>query len=283
MKSYYLASDETGDGINAGSAECFDAPMIVNCAGHFNTSFPFCTDNPSGRLDFYLMYITEGALTFTLDGGDQTVGRGNAIIFPPRTKYKYSYQQTDTPISYFWMHFTGSYVSELLSRISLDELCTPMSIGIDNHIIMHLQEMFNCFSENSGFLREELAPVAEQILLLIAIDRRKGTATRNLLSKSVEYIHGSFSSEISIESLARIENLSMSRYNTVFKEHFGIPPIKYIIKLRMANACRLLESTDMSIKQIGMLSGYDDPHFFSKQFKKYVGSSPLAYRQEKMR
>ena len=282
MKSYYLDPDQIKDAINSGSAESFEAPVIVNCAGHFNTSFPFCTDNPAGRLDYYLMYITEGALRFSIGDGEQTVGRGNAIIFPPKTRYKYCYEQTDAPISYFWMHFTGSYASELLSRIELDSFCEPISIGIDSHIIMHFQEMFNCFSENSGFLREALSPVAEQILILIAKDKSKGTTQRNLLSRSVEYIHGNFSSDISIESLAKLENLSMSRYNTVFKEYFGIPPIKYIIKLRMSNACRLLESTDMSIKQIGVLSGYDDPHFFSKLFKKYIGCPPLAYRQEKM-
>ena len=282
MKSYYLDPDQIKDAINSGSAESFEAPIIVNCAGHFNTTFPFCTDNQAGRLDYYLMYITEGTLTFCIDDKEQDVGRGNAVIFPPRTKYKYSYEQSDTPISYFWMHFTGSYASDLLARIGLDQFSTPLSIGVDSHIIMLFQEMFNCFSENSGFLREALSPVAEQILILIAKDKSNGTDRGNLLSKSVEYIHGNFSSEISIESLARLENLSMSRYNTVFKEHFGIPPIKYIIRLRMSNACRLLESTDMSIKQIGLLSGYDDPHFFSKLFKKYVGSSPLAYRQEKM-
>ena len=158
-----------------------------------------------------------------------------------------------------------------------------MSIGIDNHIIMRFQEMFGSFSESSLFLRESIAPCAEQILLLIAKNIKKGNTPKNSISSSLEYIHGNFASEISINKLAKIENLSISRYNTVFKEHFGIPPIKYIIKLRMSNACRLLECTDMSIKQIGMLSGYDDPHFFSKLFKKYVGLSPLAYRQEKMK
>ena len=282
MKAYYLNPAVSECGINAGSTESFDAPIIVNCAGYFNTSFAFCTDNPTGRLDWYLMYITEGTLTFTFGEKEQTVGKGCAVIYPPRTKYKYSFTG-DAQISYFWMHFTGSYASDLLNNLELCDLENPLSIGIDNHIIMRFQEMFGSFSENSPFLRESVAPYAEQILLLIAKDRKNDNLTKNSFSKSLEYIHGNFASEISIDRLAKIENLSISRYNTVFKENFGMPPIKYIINLRMSNACQLLEGTDMSIKQIGFLSGYRDPHFFSKLFKKYMGMSPLAYRQEKMR
>jgi AraC-like DNA-binding protein len=75
-----------------------------------------------------------------------------------------------------------------------------------------------------------------------------------------------------------MENLSNSRYVAIFTQCMGMPPVRYILELRLRYACQLLESTDMSIKEISALSGYSDPHFFSKQFKKYIGVSPRDYR-----
>ena len=37
--------------------------------------------------------------------------------------------------------------------------------------------------------------------------------------------------------------------------------------------------TGMSVKEVAALSGYDDPHFFSKLFKKHIGLSPSEYRK----
>ena len=49
----------------------------------------------------------------------------------------------------------------------------------------------------------------------------------------------------------------------------------------MSAACELLESSNISVKQVGALVGYNDPHFFSKLFKKHVGISPSEYREKK--
>lgn len=282
MRSYYLNPDQRRKGMLGGSAESLDVPITVNCAGCFDTSFSFTTDNPSGRLDFYLMYITEGSLTFTIDEKEEVLGEGTAIIFPPRYHYKYSYNQGEKPLSYLWMHFTGFYAAGLLEELGLLPLARPLSVGSDSHVVRHFQELFGSFSENVTLQRATLAPIAEQILLLIAKAVRREGEPKDVISRSIDYINANFASDICLEMLAKEENLSISRYNTVFKQQFGMPPIRYIIKLRMASACQLLENTDMSVRQVGLLVGYDDPHFFSKLFKKHVGVSPLAYRQKFM-
>ena len=282
MRSFYYYSIpyENDSGINACSIESFEHPLIVNCAGRFETAFPFTTDNREGRCDYYLMYIIEGELKFGIDDGECLVGKGNAIIFPPRFHYKYTYSGNGKTLKYLWVHFTGSHVRSFLEGLELFPLSTPLNVGQDSHIAMGFQSLFDGFSKGGLFSKQEIACELEHILITLAKAIHKDSVPQNPLARSLEYINSHFTSDISANELARIENLSVSRYNALFSKHMGMPPIRYVIKLRMANACELLENTDMSIRQIGILVGYEDPHFFSKLFKKHVGTSPLQYRQK---
>ena len=279
-QAYYIEGGVEIGEMNAGSLASDAAPLIVNCAGLFDTKYDFVTNNKSGRLDYYLMYITDGELNFTLEGGERSVGKGNAIIFPPHFHYKYTYAQSGKTLKYFWVHFTGSHVLSFLEGLKLMPLSTPLDAGQDTHIALGFQSLFDSSSKNGLFSRLEIACELEHILITLAKAVHKDSAPPNPLVRSIEYIKSNFTSDISADKLAEIESLSVSRYNALFTKHMGMPPIRFVIKLRMANACELLENTDMSIRQIGILVGYNDPHFFSKLFKKHVGSSPLQYRQK---
>ena len=103
---------------------------------------------------------------------------------------------------------------------------------------------------------------------------------RTSLAKSVRFINENYPSKISIPDLAKLENMCMTSYNLLFKEQLGMSPTKYIIKLRIEHARELLESTNLPIQEIGIACGYPDINFFSRVFKKYVGTSPSSYRKQ---
>lgn len=55
----------------------------------------------------------------------------------------------------------------------------------------------------------------------------------------------------------------------------------YFIQLRMRLACRLLDLSGKPIKTVAMETGYRDPYYFSRVFKKSMGISPEKYRDIK--
>ena len=277
--SYYSISDGApvrGD-INRGSIRSDKYPIAVNCAGNFKASFSFTTDNPSGRKDIYFLYIVRGEMDVLL--GDITVHAtaGSVIVFPPDKRYKYSYVSSGEELDYLWVHFTGSYAEQLLSECGLYPL-PYFSTTSDNRAIPEkFKKLFEIFERGGARQRVELAVTLEQILLAAA----KATAEKSPpppLEKSIRFIHLSYNSKISVPELAAMENLSNSRYIALFHKQMGMSPSAYIIDLRMNAACELLQSTDISVKQIGLLVGYEDPHFFSKLFKKHIGVSPKEYK-----
>jgi AraC family transcriptional regulator, transcriptional activator of pobA len=48
----------------------------------------------------------------------------------------------------------------------------------------------------------------------------------------------------------------------------------------MSEAARLLRFTDLTVQQVALRVGYDDPLYFSRAFKRHFGDSPVAYRAQ---
>ena len=274
MRSYQSCPHTRG--LNASSRDSKEYPLLVNCAGDLESVFPFTTHNTVGREDYYFLYLVKGELDVDLPDGCQTVSAGTLLIFPPKYPYRYTCQAKE-PLQYLWAHFTGSYAAQLLEECGLSPLPFCKVSGEDRSVTEQFRKLLSISESDSPWLRQELACAMEQLILSAA--RAVTVTRRRLLERSLRYIHNAFPTDIRIPQLAAMENLSHSRYIALFHQQMGTSPTAYLIGLRMERACELLLNTDMSVKQIGISVGYEDPQFFSKLFKKHVGQSPLQYRK----
>lgn len=110
---------------------------------------------------------------------------------------------------------------------------------------------------------------------------RPNYAHTDILVKSIqEKIEQKYQEIKNLEDL--LKEVPASRRNLVrrFKQVTGIPPIEYLQKIRIENAKRKLEHTNLSISEIIGHSGYSDPKSFRKVFQKLVGMTPMAYREK---
>ncbi|MBQ9087080.1 MAG: helix-turn-helix domain-containing protein [Clostridia bacterium] len=256
-----------------------EMPLVVNCAGNVETSFAFTTDLPEGREDFYLFYMVCGSMRLWMGEEEVRIGAGDAVLFPPRCHYRYTYEGGE-PLSYLWVHFTGSYALSLLEECALTPLprciATRDGVGISGAF----RRLFDVFECTHSLQKQELACALQQVILTVAKSVSLKSEGRRF-ETSLRYLHASYQKKISIPALARMENLSHSRYVVLFRKQMGMSPMAYVVGLRMSAACELLHSTDLPVKQVGVLVGYADAHFFSKLFKKHVGMSPQSYRQKR--
>lgn len=84
--------------------------------------------------------------------------------------------------------------------------------------------------------------------------------------------------EICLSKLAESVNLSVWRLSHIFTSDVGMGPIKYLRLLRMDQARHLLETSYLSIKEIGFHVGLNDESHFVRDFKKVYGVAPSQYR-----
>ncbi|NLU36327.1 MAG: helix-turn-helix transcriptional regulator [Clostridiales bacterium] len=78
------------------------------------------------------------------------------------------------------------------------------------------------------------------------------------------------------------EKIYISPYylSHLFKEELGITFLEYLTRIRMEEAKKLLMDRSLTILDISLRIGYDDPGYFSKVFKKKIGVSPSQYRKQ---
>ena len=179
------------------------------------------------------------------------------------------------------MHFTGSEVALRFDEFNIE--CFPRiykSVS-SNRIARRFQSLFDAYEKRDAYRDRELSIMMEHLLVAIARGIDRDSAEITTLSRSIGYIVSNYSSEIVIPDLAKMEHLSTSRYNYLFKLITGVSPKKYILQLRMSTAAELIRSTDLPLKQIGIMCGYSDAYFFSKTFKAFFGVSPREYKKGK--
>lgn len=82
-----------------------------------------------------------------------------------------------------------------------------------------------------------------------------------------------------LEDMARIAFLSPYYFNRVFRQVTGLPPRRFHMALRMAEAKRLLLTTDLSVTEICLDVGYQSLGTFTTHFHELVGVSPRGLRQ----
>jgi AraC-like DNA-binding protein len=101
------------------------------------------------------------------------------------------------------------------------------------------------------------------------------------VGQSREFMEQHYNQRIKIPSLAAQANVSVSHFFKIFKEETGYAPLVYLNRLKVERACDWLVTTAWSIKLISANLGYNDPLYFSRVFKSFIGMAPKAYRRSK--
>ena len=95
-----------------------------------------------------------------------------------------------------------------------------------------------------------------------------------------EYIGDNFARDISLDDVSRVVNISPYYFSKLFKEATGENFIEYLTNIRIEKAKELLTGSDLSMKEICSMCGYQDPNYFSRTFKKNVGLTPTEYKEK---
>lgn len=93
------------------------------------------------------------------------------------------------------------------------------------------------------------------------------------------YMHQNYASEITTDALVKMSHYNYSHFCHCFKEVFGVSANKYLLSIRLNKASSLLLTTDFNITEIASLSGFTDPNYFARIFKKEKGMSPTEFRK----
>lgn len=136
-----------------------------------------------------------------------------------------------------------------------------------------------------GDLDESLCfNLIENILIRLQRAVRCGVVSRRFnngsdpIREAAEFILSHHDHPIALADLAERAHLSQSRLSTVFKDRYGMGPIRWRDSIRLSRARHLLVSSDASVADVAARVGWQDALYFSRRFKEWYGESPRRYR-----
>ena len=99
------------------------------------------------------------------------------------------------------------------------------------------------------------------------------------LRRAIAFMENRLEEQFDLGRLAQEVGISEFHFSRLFKKATGLPPSHYFIRQRVAKAQQLLQETDTSIIEIGLMVGYSSPSHFAQIFRRETGLTPSDYRR----
>ena len=223
---------------------------------------------------------------YSLDGYTFLARRGDAVYIPAGLQYRVTFHGSipdSRPDSYTVnFHLTDGEGRQLL----LGERPLLLANDPQNRRYAPLAaELYEAFCVNRiGHSHNTLKQEAIFLYLLdrVLTDARRHTDIRYPIHRGVRALTDEWDKNEPIGKYAALCGLSESYFYALFKQSIGVSPVEYRNRIRIDTARGLLESTSLSIEEIALSVGFDTPFYFSRVFKRIMGSSPGAWRKAKL-
>lgn len=169
-----------------------------------------------------------------------------------------------------------------------DQYPLVMPVQTDASLAGFVQSMLPYFSRNPQPDKSLLELKFRELLLNIAGNRQN----RQTLSYFCSLLHepaavslqkimnDNFSYNLKLEDFAQLCNRSLSAFKRDFQKIYGMPPGKWLLERRLAQARLLLLNSDMPVGEVVYDCGFENLSHFSRVFRAQFGISPLAFRQK---
>ena len=94
------------------------------------------------------------------------------------------------------------------------------------------------------------------------------------IDKALKHIHSSYYEAMTVDSLAALVNMSSSAFHRAFNDVTASSPIQYIKKIRLSKAREMLLEERVRVSEAAIQVGYESTAQFTREFKRYFGSTP---------
>ncbi len=180
---------------------------------------------------------------------------------------------------YFWLVVTGREALRLAREVveAAGPVLTPDAVQI-NRMAAACLTLLSSPNPSPG-----AASAAAYTALTALHDAALATnaAAKTLpaaLTRVTAFIEANLSAPLPINRLATIAGLSRAHFTRHFAASVGTPPSDYVQARRLERIERLLLATEMKIADIAKATGFADPNYLAKSFRRHKGMAPLEFR-----
>jgi len=178
----------------------------------------------------------------------------------------------NNPNNFRYIQFRVLELAVLITRTGINPTST-ISMESNVRCLKQIQES-KTVEELAGTLHGIVENIAGQIASF------QGIPHALAMRKAETFIRENLTRKISLREISKVAGLSAPYFSTIFKEEMGENLSRYINRLRVEKASKMILETDLSLSEISSACCFEDQSWFSKIFKAFTGISPGKYRNQ---
>jgi AraC-like DNA-binding protein len=228
----------------------------------------------TGRPSHGLIFKLSGESVYRFDDFSLRLGRGEVLYIPKGTRY--SYGKTSSEDSrYVLINFltdaapTKPEKYRLDGVLDFDDLCQRLS---RQSLLDTPQEQYRSLA----LFYRTLDGICEAEKSTTGYN-----STVHLIAPAASYLQNHiYDPELRVGELHTLCGISDTYFRKLFIRQFGVSPKQYVLQLRLRRARDILNHGEYNtVSQVAKQVGFEDPLYFSKQFRAAYGCTPTAIRK----
>lgn len=238
--------------------------------------------NRGGTGDYLFLFFRTPTEVWMGDGY-QVISENTYFLYQKGMPQRY--RKLDGHYINDWMHFDIEPYDNYFETLGIP-FQTPMTLhdskGISELLSDLFIEYFDVGRQHEIIMDQKVNVMFHKFSDMYRFSQNNGTRLTNYRMKLFEMRKKIQSYEYcprGAGEIAELLNISTPYLQHLYKEFFGTSITQDIIHGRIEHATHLLSGTDYSVTEVARMCGYENLEHFSRQFKKFKGCSPSAYKR----
>ncbi|RAK06694.1 AraC-like DNA-binding protein [Halanaerobium saccharolyticum] len=261
---------------------------------------PFNMEQRHYHNQFEIYYLLKGERNYFINQRSYHVKKGDLVLINKNILHKTSTIDQENPEhERILIQFDQNFFSSLAPEMEAAELFkifkkkeNVLSLNPEQQLWLE-EELFKLTAENKKTNTPENKLYIKMMIVEILIFIKRislKSASKNLdypdqkhknISKIAAYISQNYQKSLTLSELASKFNYSSAYLSRAFKEVTGFNFVEYKNNIRIKEASKLLQQSNLSVTEIATEVGFNNITHFGRIFKEFTDLSPLEYRKVK--
>ena len=245
-----------------------------------------------------IVYVESGKMLVEIDGESKTMLAGDICFIAPEQVHEFTKIKNNNCKFFCLVYDLGMLSSPKSTILYKKYLRHIQSDGV--HCYFNVQHQQNKKAQQFVIKMIQESEIREigyefvvignlQCFMSLVVKQKKNSSmTQNHLTpianmrvkQITNYIEDNYINKISLQDMADLLEISREHFSRFFKDYFQMNFSEYLTNYRVSKATYLLVTTEWSILDVAIASGFNDASYFTNVFTKFMKLTPSAYRKK---
>lgn len=255
---------------------------------HYNNDYPLnvmVIGKTTGAVNYYvnrsksriiaLEYLKSGSQTLIINSKKYNVSKNSTILLTKNSSHEY-YCDDNNEFEKRWIVFDGELAEYFIKTyIPENEYCFEQCNLL--HYFDEIYRIKNNYCNDYEKMIDNISVILHKMFIHIKNSVKKSNS--KLPEQIQKFLDDNVENKITIDDLCTYFSYSKNQIINIFKSAYGVTPYRYFLERKIDIAKLYLCNTKYSVSEISQLLAFNDQNYFSAQFRRLTGTSPLEYRK----